>query len=116
MELRFDWSVADKTDSKNATRVPLSNNEAERTSRHAVMGRKNFYGSGNSSGAETAATLHTIIESCKENDIDPRSFILLSLRKVAAGEELETPIEQARCLRQHANEAGVTDSRCIMSS
>jgi hypothetical protein len=25
--------------------VPLTNNEAERTIRHAVMGRKNFYGS-----------------------------------------------------------------------
>jgi transposase len=85
------------------TRVPLSNNEAERTIRHAVMGRKNFYGSGNSSGADTAATLYTVIESCKKNDIDPRSFILLSLQKVAAGEELETPIELARRLRQHAN-------------
>jgi transposase len=85
------------------TRVPLSNNEAERTIRHAVMGRKNFYGSGNSSGADTAATLYTIIESCKKNDIDPRSFILFCLQKVAAGEELETPLEYARRLRQHAN-------------
>ena len=88
---------------ENDTRVPLSNNEAERTIRHAVMGRKNFYGSGNSSGADTAATLYTIIESCKKNDVDPRSFILLCLQKVAAGEELETPLEYARRLRQHAN-------------
>ena len=75
--------------------MPLSNNEAERTIRHAVMERKNFYVCGNSSGADTAATLYTIIESRKKNDIDLRSFILLSLRKVAAGEELETPIEQS---------------------
>ena len=43
-------------------RIPLSNNEAERTIRHAVVGRKNYYGSGSHTGAETAAILFTIIE------------------------------------------------------
>ena len=43
-------------------RVPLSNNEAERTICHAVMGRKNYYGSGSHTGAATAATLFTVIE------------------------------------------------------
>lgn len=38
------------------TRIPLSNNEAERTIRHAVVGRKNYYGSGSHTGADTAAT------------------------------------------------------------
>jgi len=83
-------------------RVPLSNNEAERTIRHAVMGRKNYYGSGNHSGAETAATLFTVIESCKKNDIDPRSFLLMSLDCVARGEDLETPLAYARRTRQTA--------------
>lgn len=82
-------------------RVPLSNNEAERTIRHAVMGRKNYYGSHNHSGAETAATLFTIIESCKKNDVDPRSFLLMTLQKAAAGEELETPLAYARRIRSH---------------
>lgn len=84
-------------------RVPLSNNEAERTIRHAVMGRKNFYGSGNSNGADTAATLYTIIESCKKNEIDPRSFLLMALQKVARGEDLETPLAYARRTRQRAD-------------
>lgn len=83
-------------------RVPLSNNEAERTIRHAVMGRKNYYGSGNHSGAETAATLFTVIESCKKNDIDPRTFLLMSLERVARGEKLETPLAYARRTRQYA--------------
>ena len=74
------------------TRIPLSNNEAERTIRHAVMGRKNFYGSRNQRGAETAATLYTIIESCKKNEIDPRTFLLMSLERAVHGEELETPL------------------------
>lgn len=85
----------------NDTRVPLSNNEAERTIRHAIMGRKNYYGSHNHSGAETAATLFTLIESCKKNDIDPRSFLLMSLQRAANGEDLETPLGYARRTRSH---------------
>ncbi len=87
------------------TRVPLSNNEAERTIRHSVVGRKNYYGAGSHTGAETAATLFTIIESCKKNDLDPRTFLLMSLQKVARGEALETPLAFARRTRssQSAN-------------
>lgn len=78
-------------------RVPLSNNEAERTIRHAVVGRKNYYGSGSHTGANTAATLFTIIESCKKNDIDPRTYITLALKWLAEGaEDLQTPLEKAR--------------------
>lgn len=82
------------------TRIPLSNNEAERTIRHAVMGRKNYYGSGNQSGAETAATLFTIIESAKKNDLDPRSYLLSALQDLAVGREPLTPLALARKLRQ----------------
>lgn len=80
-------------------RLPLSNNEAERTIRHAVMGRKNYYGSGNRSGAETAATLFTIIESAKKNDIDPRTYLLMVLKQVARDEDPETPLAFARRTR-----------------
>lgn len=83
------------------TRIPLSNNEAERTIRHAVVGRKNYYGSGNYTGAETAATLFTIIETCKKNDIDPRAYILNSLKWLADGDEIETPLQHAKRLRQY---------------
>lgn len=87
------------------SRIPLSNNEAERTIRHAVMGRKNYYGSGSFTGAETAATLFTVIESCKKNDLDPRSFLLMSLHRVANGEELETPLAYARRIRSASQPA-----------
>jgi transposase len=83
------------------TKLPLSNNEAERTIRHAVVGRKNYYGSGNHVGAETAATLFTVIESCKKNDIDPRTFLIMSLHRVARGEPLETPLAYARRTRSN---------------
>lgn len=85
-------------------RVPLSNNEAERTIRHPVTGRKNYYGAGSHSGAETAATLFTVIESAKKNDLDPRSFLIMSLERAAHDEALETPLAYARRTRsgQHA--------------
>ncbi|MFN8790180.1 MAG: IS66 family transposase [Bdellovibrionales bacterium] len=83
------------------TKLPLSNNEAERTIRHAVVGRKNYYGSGNHVGAETAATLFTVIESCKKNDIDPRTFLIMSLHRAARGEPLETPLAYARRIRSN---------------
>jgi transposase len=82
------------------TRLPLSNNEAERTIRHAVVGRKNYYGAATHGGADTAATLFTIIESCKKNDIDPRTFLLMSLQAAARDEKLITPLAYARQLRQ----------------
>lgn len=81
------------------TRIPLSNNEAERTIRHAVVGRKNYYGSGSHTGADTAATLFTIIESCKKNDIDPRSYLLNVLKWLAESDEIETPLAYARRIR-----------------
>ena len=96
LQKRWDGFTRFLTD----TRIPLSNNEAERAIRHAVMGRKNYYGSGNQSGAETAATLFTIIESAKKNDIDPRTYLLGVLTDVAAGEEPLTPLALAKKLRQ----------------
>lgn len=86
-------------------RLPLSNNEAERTIRHAVVGRKSYHGSNNHTGAETAATHFTIIESCKKNELDPRQFILMSLKKIAAGEPVMTPLEYARHLRPNPGPA-----------
>ena len=71
----------------------------ERTIRHAVVGRKNYYGSGSHTGADTAATLFTIIESCKKNDLHPRSYLQLVLQWIADGAEahdIRTPLEQAR--------------------
>jgi transposase len=80
-------------------RVPLTNNEAERTIRHAVMGRKNSYGSRTINGADTSATLYTIIESCKKVEIDPREYIRMTVRLSAQGKEVPTPMEHARISR-----------------
>lgn len=81
--------------------VPLTNNEAERTIRHAVMGRKNFYGSRSIDGADLAATLYTVIESCKKVELDPRAYICDNLLKLIRGQSVPTPFEHAKSLRDN---------------
>lgn len=80
-------------------RVPLSNNDAERTLRHAVVGRKNFYGSKTIDGADLAATLYTVIESCKRVELEPRAFIEMAVRASARGEDPPSPLQYARTIR-----------------
>lgn len=79
--------------------IPLTNNEAERSIRQVVMGRKNFYGSRSIDGADLAATMYTIIESCKKFEIDPRQYILETLKTSAAKNEVLTPHKFALKLR-----------------
>ena len=82
-------------------RIALSNNEAERTVRHAVMGRKNYYGSRTHNGADTAATYFTIVESCKKSELDPRTYIIYAAYELARGLMPLTPLEYSRHKRAH---------------
>jgi len=77
-------------------KVPLSNNDAERALRHAVMGRKNFYGSKTINGADVAATLYTVIETCKRVELDPKSYMEMAIRKIIDGKTPLTPLAYAR--------------------
>ena len=79
--------------------IPLTNNEAERSIRQVVLGRKNFYGSRSIDGADLAAMMYTIIESCKKFEIDPRKYILETLKSSAAKNEVLTPYKFALRLR-----------------
>ena len=79
--------------------IPLTNNEAERSIRQVVMGRKNFYGSRSIDGADLAAMIYTIIESCKKFEIDPRQYILETLKASAAKQKTLTPYKFALKLR-----------------
>lgn len=79
--------------------MPLTNNEAERSIRQVVMGRKNFYGSRSIDGADLAAQMYTIIESCKKFEIDPRHYILETLKASAAKQKTLTPYKFALKLR-----------------
>lgn len=80
--------------------VPLTNNEAERTIRQAVMGRKNFYGSRSIDGADVAAIIYSVIVSCKKVKLDPRNYLREAIKLCAEGKIPQTPLEFAKSLRQ----------------
>lgn len=73
--------------------VPLDNNSAERAERHAVMGRKNFGGSKSIDGADVAATLYTVIESCKKVGLDPREYFKYVITERWHRREPKSPAE-----------------------
>ena len=55
--------------------LPIDNNPAERQLRTPVIGRKTWLGTHSAKGADTAAVLFSIIESCKLNDLNPRAYL-----------------------------------------
>ena len=75
--------------------IPLTNNQAERDLRHAVMGRKNFGGSKSIDGADQAACFYTIIETCKKMELNPRTFMVEMMKRSWREEKLLTPLQYA---------------------
>jgi transposase len=73
--------------------IPLSNNDAERALRHVVMGRKNFNGSKTINGADTAATIYTVIESCKKVGLQPSQYLKYLVTRNWYGDRPMTPHE-----------------------
>jgi len=56
------------------TDLPIDNNSQERLLRSPVIGRKTWYGTHSKRGAQTAAILFSLVESCKLNKINPRKY------------------------------------------
>ena len=73
--------------------LPLSNNDAERAMRHVVMGRKNFNGSKTINGADTAASIYTVIESCKKVGVQPGRYLKYLIESRWYKENPKTPLE-----------------------
>lgn len=61
-------------------RVPLHNNSCENAIRPVAVGRKNWLFAGSERGGRAAATIYSLIESCRRVDVDP----FLYLRDVLA--------------------------------
>jgi transposase len=55
--------------------VAIDNNLQERLLRSHVVGRKTWYGTHSERGAETAAILFSVIETCKLNQVNPREYL-----------------------------------------
>ena len=65
-------------------RACLSNNAAERALRGFALGRKAWLFAGSSRGAERAATMATLIQTAKMNDVDPQAWLAATLARIAA--------------------------------
>ena len=61
-------------------RLELSNNRAERSIKPFVMGRKNWLFANTPAGAQSSAVIYSLIETAKENHLDPYRYLRWVLR------------------------------------
>jgi len=73
--------------------LPIDNNPQERLLRNPVIGRKTWYGTHSKQGAETAAILFSLVESCKLNQVNPREYFKKIVADRHAGRPTQTPSE-----------------------
>lgn len=73
--------------------VPIDNNAQERLLRSHVVGRKTWYGTHSEQGAETAAILFSIVETCKLNGVNPREYFPDLVALILARKKALTPVE-----------------------
>ena len=62
------------------SRLELSNNRAERSIKPFVMGRKNWLFANTPGGAQVSSVIYSLIETAKENGLDPYRYLLWVLR------------------------------------
>ena len=74
-------------------KVPIDNNAQERLLRSPVVGRKTWYGTHSKRGAETAAKLFTLVESCKLNEVNPREYMKILVSELLDEKPAITPKE-----------------------
>jgi transposase len=62
--------------------IDMDNNAVERELRAVAMGRKNFMFFGSDAGGERAATMYSLIGTCKLNGIDPEAYLRHVLARI----------------------------------
>jgi len=88
------------------TDVAIDNNAQERLLRSHVVGRKTWYGTHSERGAETAAILFSIIETCKLNHVNPREYLKNLVVSILHNNEVITPNEFKRLKESTAKSTG----------
>lgn len=63
------------------SRLEVSNNRAERCIKPFVMGRKNWLFANTPAGAQSSAVIYSLIETAKENGLDPYRYLLWIFRE-----------------------------------
>ncbi len=64
-------------------RICLTNNAAERALRGLALGRKSWLFAGSERGAERAASMYTLIQTAKLNNVDPQAWLADVLARIA---------------------------------
>ena len=79
---RTGWETAGYAAHHNLEegRLELSNNRAERSIKPFVMGRKNWLFANTPGGAQTSSVIYSLIETAKENGLDPHRYLLWVLQ------------------------------------
>ena len=70
-------------------RLELSNNRAERSIKPFVMGRKNWLFANTAGGAQASAVIYSLIETAKENSLDPYRYLLWVLQNAPSLREID---------------------------
>lgn len=61
-------------------RLEISNNRAERSIKPFVIGRKNFLFANTPRGAQASAVMYSLIETAKENGLNPYEYLVWVLK------------------------------------
>ena len=64
--------------------IEIDNNKAENAIRPFVIGRKAWLFSGSPNGAHASATLYTLVETAKANDLEPWAYLNYLFEKLPA--------------------------------
>ena len=62
-------------------RIPLDNGLAERVIRGLVKGRKVYAGSRSEHGCQVAALFYSIVQSCRQEGVDPYAYMIEAVRR-----------------------------------
>lgn len=63
-------------------RLEIDNNRSERCIKGIVLGRKNYMFMGSVRGGKAAAIIYSLIETCKQNDVDPVAYFADVLARI----------------------------------
>lgn len=72
-------------------RLEIDNNRAERSVKPFVIGRKNWLFANTPRGARTSAIIYSIVETAKENGLDPFSYLTFVFERIRTLGTIDAP-------------------------
>ena len=75
--------------------LPLHNNASERSMRHVVIGRRNWTFAGSEAGGHRAATIYSIVVTCRANGLDPFAYLRDVIDRLPRGDDPATLLPAA---------------------